>query len=117
MLAAVTQAVPVVSAVVTQQVAFLFAKVARVSATARVPAEHQLAPVADLQAVARVLSTRVVAGQAVTTSLFCTAPAISLYCSAPFGGLASIMSANGCTDAGTNAVRYCCPSLILTQCN
>ncbi len=47
----------------------------------------------------------------------CSAATISLVCWGPFiPDLATIMSANGCTDAATGAVRYCCPPDILTQC-
>lgn len=50
------------------------------------------------------------------TGAFCgTSP--SLVCTGPFpSNLNAIMTANGCTDAYTDAVRYCCPALILTQC-
>jgi hypothetical protein len=52
-----------------------------------------------------------------TTGPFCGTFPLSLVCHGPFPvDLHSIMSANGCVDAGTGAVRYCCPSQILTQC-
>jgi hypothetical protein len=51
------------------------------------------------------------------TGSFCGTSTVTLICHGPFAdNLQSIMTANGCVDAGTNAVRYCCPTLILTQC-
>ena len=51
------------------------------------------------------------------TGSFCGASSVTLICHGPFAdNLHSIMTANGCVDAGTDAVRYCCPTLILTQC-
>jgi hypothetical protein len=52
-----------------------------------------------------------------STGAMCGTMPVTLICNGPFpNDLPAIMSANGCVDAGTNAVRYCCPSLILTQC-
>jgi len=52
-----------------------------------------------------------------TTSSYCPTPNATLLCSGPFPtDLSAIMTANGCTNIPTGAVRYCCPVAILTQC-
>ncbi len=52
-----------------------------------------------------------------TDSTWCATPNTDLVCWGPFpSNLASIMQANGCTTIPTDAVRFCCPSQILTQC-
>ena len=52
-----------------------------------------------------------------TDSTWCATPNADLVCWGPFPpDLPTIMTANGCTSIPTGAVRYCCPSKILTQC-
>jgi hypothetical protein len=54
-----------------------------------------------------------------TSSLFCNVTSeVALICFGPFpSSLGDIMQRNGCTNAPTDAVRYCCPPLILSQCS
>jgi hypothetical protein len=52
-----------------------------------------------------------------TESPWCATPNATLVCQGPYpSDLATIMSANGCANVPTGAVRYCCPIAILTQC-
>ena len=52
-----------------------------------------------------------------TDSTWCATPNATLVCWGPFpSNLSDIMTANGCVNEATGAVRYCCPTAILTQC-
>jgi hypothetical protein len=52
-----------------------------------------------------------------TSSPFCATAEVSVVCHGPFpADLGSIMSSHACTDAGTGAVRYCCPAAIVSEC-
>jgi hypothetical protein len=53
-----------------------------------------------------------------TTSPFCDAGLAALGChgSMDFQAISAIMQANGCGIAMSDAIRFCCPTTILTQC-
>ncbi len=52
-----------------------------------------------------------------TSQSLCILPQVTLLCSGALpSNLTTLMTANGCTDAGIDAMAFCCPPQMLTQC-